>query len=104
MGVSSIVFVVLLHKQTRLPVTSTVKAVKTLFCIAVCAWTARMLGAALPVEANRWFLAFSTTGLAAFSTLIFTLAMSLTGVLGREDFRRLKGFVKSRLHGGPADA
>ncbi len=104
MGVSSIVFVVLLHKQTRLPVTSTVKAVKTLFCIAVCAWTTRMLGAALPVEANRWFLAFSTTGLAAFSTLIFTLAMSLTGVLGREDFRRLKGFVKSRLHGGPADA
>ena len=103
-AVSSVVFVIILHKQTRLPITSTVKAVKTLFNIALCAWVIRALAAVLPVETNRLSIAFSTTGLAVISALIFTLMMTVSGVLGREDFRRLGRFAKSRLRGGPADA
>jgi O-antigen/teichoic acid export membrane protein len=103
-ALSSVVFVIILHRQTRLPASSTFKAVKTLLNILICAAIARGLSAALPAATNRLSVLFLTMGLAAASTLVFTLGMTLSGVLSRDDFRRLGRFAKARLRGGPADA
>jgi O-antigen/teichoic acid export membrane protein len=99
-GCSSLVFVVLLHKQTQLPRSSTIKAFKTLLNIMVCVWIARRLAAILPMEANRLSVLFSSTGLAIVLTLIFTSAMMLSRVLTREEFRQLRQYARAKLGGG----
>lgn len=96
-AVSSIIFVILLHKYTRVPTSATLKAVKTLFVIVACVSTARWISEIYPIEAGRLPVLISSTVLGISLSLLFTLLMIISKALPVKVLDQCGHFVRTRI-------
>ncbi|MGA2937899.1 MAG: polysaccharide biosynthesis C-terminal domain-containing protein [Syntrophobacteraceae bacterium] len=76
-AIASVVFIVLLHKNTQLPVTGTIRGIKGLLLGAACAFCGRWLSHQIPLESSRFSALVSTVELATIITVLFLTAMVL---------------------------
>ncbi len=95
--VSSIIFVILLHKQTKMPLSATLKAVKTLLIIAACVLTARWLAVIFPVEIGRLPVLISSIKLGLSLTLLFTILMIFSKALPLQTVLQCQQFIKAMI-------
>jgi len=98
--ISSIVFVLLFHKQISLPFSTTLKAVKTLLIISVCVLVARGLTFVFPVEADRLSVLFSLVFLGLSLTMLFTLLMVFSKVLPLQVVHQSWLFFRTKISNG----
>jgi O-antigen/teichoic acid export membrane protein len=96
-SVSSIVFVVLLHKQTKIPLSSTMKAVKTLFIVAVCILIARWITTIWPVETERLPALYSLLKLGVPLALMYMFLMVIFDILPWDELLSCGQSVKAKI-------
>ena len=77
-AIASVVFIVLLHKNTQLPMIGTVRALKGLVLGAVCAFCGRWLSIQIPLESSKLDAFVSTVELGAIITVLFLAGMVLS--------------------------
>ncbi len=97
-AVSSVVFIILLHRMTNIPTSGTMKAVKTLFVIAFTIIFVRWFASLFPVEETFRSVLFSTVELGAVSTITFVLLMILFKIIPITTLRRIIALIKNKLH------
>jgi O-antigen/teichoic acid export membrane protein len=102
--VSSVIFVILLHKQTNIQYSTTAKAVKTLCIILVCVMLSRWLSSIFPVETKRIYVLVSSLTLGLFVTLVFTLLMFFSQVLSLNGVRKIAQVISAKVIGGETKA
>ncbi len=87
-SVSSVCFVYLLHKQTDIPLASSVKAFKTLLIIAFCVCMARYFTFLVPIESDKYAVFLSSFGFGTVLSLMFTLLMFWSKVLPKKTLQK----------------
>ncbi len=92
--VSSIAFIVLLHKMTDIPILGSVKAVKTLFVIAATVIFVRWLAWLFPVDGTYSSVLFSIFKLGSVALITFVSLMFLLKIVPYSIIGRLIGFFK----------
>jgi O-antigen/teichoic acid export membrane protein len=80
-ALSSVVFIVLLHKNTQLPLIGTFRALKGLMVGTACAFCGRLLSNQIPLEHARCEALVSCIKLAPVITVIFYGGMVLVGAI-----------------------
>jgi O-antigen/teichoic acid export membrane protein len=78
---SSVLFIILLHKQIQLPVIGTVRALKALIVATICALSGRWLSTQIPLESSRLSALVSISELTIVITIIFITLMVIFRVL-----------------------
>ncbi len=96
-SVSSVVFVVLLHKQTNIPWTGTVKAIKAIFAIGATASFARWLVSVFPVETTWQSVLISSVKLGGILTLVFTVTMYYLKIFPLKSLLHFISLAKAKL-------
>lgn len=89
-SVSSVIFILLLHKYTKIPLAGSVKAAKTMLIIVACVLIARLLTAVYPFGTDRLDVFVSSVGLGTSLTMIFTFMMISFKVLSKNTIVQFK--------------
>ncbi len=94
---SSVLFIVLLHKQTQLPVVGTVRALKAFIIGTVCSFCGCWLSSQIPLGSSRWGALVSIAGLTIVITTLFVILMRIFRALPISALSMTARVVKNRF-------